>query len=290
MPVTITRLLVLIIALLSFPAAAQMPSNAAMTGEIRPALPGSLATTSLPSSTVTNSPVGPGDILRVTVFGHPDLSAEVGINDKGIINLPLIGGLQVEGLNTAAIAALIADSYRQQKFLLQPEVSVEATLMRSQLVSILGEVRHPGRYPIPGKMTVLELLATAGGLTQDADTNVTLLRLSPDKDGNDIRMPIRLGQTGSAQRNTLDITLHTGDVVYVNKKQVFYIHGEVNRPGAYSMEEEMNVMRAISLGGGVTLRGTTRRINIYRKNSNISASLTDTIEPGDVVYIKESLF
>jgi polysaccharide export outer membrane protein len=288
------RSIVLLCAYTAFLAHAQIPTDPTRTGELMSALPGTLSTPQLPSSAVTNASVGPGDILRVTVFGQPDLSAEVGINDKGIINLPLIGGLHISGLTTSQAASKISDTYREQQYLKNPEISVEVVQMRSQMVSILGEVSRPGRYPIPGKMSVLELLATAGGLTEQADSSVTLLRRNPDPNQADVRIPIQLGQNGTSERTTLDVDLDSGDVVYVNKKKLFYIHGEVNRPGAYPMEPDMNIMRAISLGGGLSVRGSTRRISIYRKEEDkekqLSARMTDTVQAGDVVYIKESLF
>jgi len=259
---------------------------------------GTLSTQPLPASVVTNSRVGSGDVLRVTVFGQPDLSAEVGVNDKGILTLPLIGGIDVSGLNTSDIAARVSQALRQGQYVINPQVSVEVLQLRSQVVSVLGEVNRPGRYPIPGKLSVLELLATAGGLTAQADQTVTLLRRKDQSDSatnSDVRIPILLGDTATTERTPLDVELHNGDVVYVNKKKLFYIHGEVNRPGGYPMEQDMNVMRAISLGGGMTQRASQRRIYINRTMADqgvqeIKAKLTDPVLPGDVVYVNESLF
>ncbi|QHI99869.1 polysaccharide transporter [Xylophilus rhododendri] len=293
---------------------AQVPSDASRGG-ILPAAPGVLQTQALPSSTVSNARIGSGDVLRITVLGQPDLSAEVGVNDRGSVAVALIGEVPVAGLSTSDAAALIADRLRKGGFLLQPEVSVDAVQIRSQLVSVLGEVRQPGRYTIPGRLTVLELLATAGGLTDNADQTVTLLRLadpaavaasaagnvpaSPDAvpaDGGR-RIPIRLGDataSGGASRGGLDAELRTGDVVYVERKKLFYIHGEVNRPGAYPMEPGMTVMRALALGGGANLRASLKRIDIHRSvngaDQPFRAGIAEPVLPGDTVYVNESLF
>ena len=279
---------------LSFSAHAQVPTNPAKTGELMSAPPGTLSTMALPSSTVTNTRVGAGDVLRVTVFGQPDLSAEVGVNDQGIITLPLIGGLSVNDLTTSQIIAKISAAYLDKQYLKHPEISVEVIQLRSQMVSILGEVNQPGRYPIPGRLTVLELLATAGGLTRDADSNITLLRRPTDNNIQDVRIPIQLGDANTADNAPLDVDLSSGDVIYVNKKKLFYIHGEVNRPGSYAMEPDMNVMRAVSLGGGLTLRASERRMSIYRITdehaSQFGVRMTDPVQPGDVIYVKESFF
>lgn len=278
-----------------FPVRAQVATAA--PDEVTSALPGTLPMPALPSSAVTNARVGSGDVLRVTVFGQRELSAEVGINDKGILTLPLIGGIDVTGLSTSEIAARVADALRTGQYLRNPEVSVEAVQLRSQMVSVLGEVSRPGRYPIPGHLSVLELLATAGGLTAQADQSVTLLRRKTGRNDTegDTRIPILLGETHATERHPLDIELNSGDVVYVNRKKLFYIHGEVHRPGSYPMEQDMNVMRAIALGGGMTQRASQRRIYINRETPaqgvrKMKAALTDQVLPGDVVYVNESLF
>jgi len=299
----VRSLFAVIAILMCISASAQVPTDPTKTGEVMSAPPGTLSTLALPSSTVTNTRVGSGDVLRVTVFGQPDLSAEVGVNDKGMLTLPLIGGVDVTGLTTSEISARVADALRKGQYLRNPEVSVEVVQLRSQMVSVLGEVSRPGRYPIPGHMSVLELLATAGGLTAQADQTVTLLRRKADNSStsgtsgteSDVRIPILLGETKATERSPLDVELNSGDVVYVNKKKLFYIHGEVNRPGSYPMEQDMNVMRAISLGGGMTQRASQRRIYINREMPDkavqeIKAKLTDPVLPGDVVYVNESLF
>lgn len=288
-------------------ALAQVPSDPGRTGQLQPAAPGVLSTQALPSSTIANGRIGSGDVLRITVLGQPDLSAEVGVNDRGSIAVALIGDVPVAGLSTSAAAMRIADLLRAGGFLLKPEVSVDAIQVRSQMVSVLGEVRQPGRYPIPGHLTVLELLATAGGLTDNAEQTVTLLRLAdvsapapasldavPPAGGE--RIPIRLGDAsvGGASRTSLDAELRTGDVVYVERKKLFYIHGEVNRPGAYPMEPGMTVMRAIALGGGANLRASFRRIDIHRTvegvDQPIRAGIAEPVRPGDTVFVNESLF
>ena len=307
-------------------ALAQVPSDPGRTNTIIPAAPGVLQTQALPSSTITNTRIGNGDVLRITVLGQPDLSAEVGVNDRGSVAVALIGDVPVAGLLPSAAAARIAELLRNGGFLLKPEVSVDAIQVRSQLVSVLGEVRQPGRYPIPGRLTVLELLATAGGLTDQAEQTVTLLRradtagsaadstaatagttataadgslpagIDAVAPGAGERIPIRLGDAsvGGSSRGQLDAELRTGDVVYVERKKLFYIHGEVNRPGAYPMEPGMTVMRAIALGGGTNLRASLRRIDIYRQadgvDRSIRSGIAEPVRAGDTVFVNESLF
>ena len=99
-------------------------------------------------------------------------------------------------------------------------------------------------------------------------------------------------RSGDLSKN---IDLGPGDTVYVQRAPTFYIHGEVRRAGSYRYEDNMTVMQAISLGGGLTERATERGINISRRGQNgqlqrMEVTLTDRIRPDDVIHIKEGWF
>ena len=241
--------------------------------------------------------VGVGDQIYVTVFGQPDMSAEVTVNDNEQVTLSLIGTLKVGGLPPQAIEKLIAQRLREGEYLRNPQVSVQVRQVRSQMISVLGEVVRPGRYPILGKLTVLEALATAGGLGPRADKVVSLLRRNVTKGEGAERqeIPIRLDQLVGAGRGDLDVELRNDDVVFVGQQRQFYVYGEVRRPGAYPMEPDLNVMRVLSISGGVTERGSLRRIRISRKGADqiiqeFKPDLNTPILSGDVVFVDERLF
>ena len=89
--------------------------------------------------------------------------------------------------------------------------------------------------------------------------------------------------------------LQNGDTVYIERAPVFYIYGEVARAGAYRVEPNMTVMQAIAAGGGITPRGSQRRLSLTRtapdgKVTELSPKLTDTVQAGDVLFVKESIF
>lgn len=245
------------------------------------------------------APLGVGDQIAITVFGQPDLSAEVTVGETGFIMVPLIGTLNVLNLSAAQLETLVARRLKDGGYLQNPGVSAQIRQLRSQLVSVMGEVQRPGRYPIQGRMTVLEALATAGGLTQRADRQVLLLRKKDPNASGDLAVRdetrIQLDTTGGGLRGQLDATLKNDDVVFVGVQKQFYVLGEVRRPGAYPMEPGMNVMKALSIGGGVTERGSTRRIKIHRTDEQkVSreqpATLTMPVEPDDVIHVDERLF
>lgn len=241
--------------------------------------------------------VGPGDVLQISVFGSPDLSAEVVVGDNGQISLPLVGSIAVENKSSTEIATLYADRLVRGLYVKEPRVSVQVRQQRSRQISVLGEVQKPGRYPLQGRTSIVDALSLAGGLTSRADKVVTLLRR--DAQGQEQEklfvFPLRLDDASTVARQTLEQELQADDVVYVGVQKVFYIYGEVRRPGMYPLEGDINVMRALSISGGVTERGTTRRIKITREQSSgktieLRASISEPIKPGDVIFVDERIF
>lgn len=305
-----TRALSLPLDMVWKPAASTLPSTAAAvpwgnakvgesTDAVAAGLPSAAvgATQALPSGSPERLSVGVGDQIFITVFGQPDMSAEVSVNDNEQVTLSLIGTLKVGGLSPQAIEKLIAQRLREGEYLKNPQVSVQVKQVRSQMISVLGEVIRPGRYPILGRLTVLEALATAGGLAPRADRVVSLLRRNLEKGGAGERqeIPIRLDQLADTGRGELDVELRNDDVIFVAQQKMFYVHGEVRKPGAYPMEPDLNVMRVLSISGGVTERGSLRRIRISRKNGDMKnqefkPELDTSILGGDVVYVDERLF
>lgn len=237
--------------------------------------------------------LGEGDSVRITVFQNPDLTTETRISERGTITFPLVGEVALAGLTPAGAETRIAKQLMEGKFVLKPQVSLNVVRVRSRQVSVLGQVAHPGRYPLDDTSSNLtDLLALAGGISPTGDDNVTVMVTRNGKTAKlDINVPT-MYRTGDLARN---IQLQSGDAIFVQRAPVFYIYGEVQRSGAYRLEPDMTVMQALSLGGGVTARGTDRGLKIRRKAGNgnfqtIDARLTDPLEPNDVIYVRESLF
>lgn len=242
--------------------------------------------------------LGLGDQIQITVFGQPDMSAEVTVGEAGTIMLPLVGLLKVADLTSAQIEALIATRLRDGGYLQNPSVAVQIRQIRSQMISVLGEVQRPGRFPLQGRMTVLEALASAGGMTQRADRKtVVLRRAAPGKGNTTQRMEfgIQLDQANANDRAPLDMALVNDDVVFVGTQKQFYVNGEVRRPGAYPMEPGLNVMKALSISGGVSERGSIRRLRLHRLDAQkvlreIPAQPATELQADDVLYVEERLF
>lgn len=240
--------------------------------------------------------VGPGDTLSITVFGQPELNAQVTIDGNGDIVVPFLGRTRVLDMAPAAIGQHIADGLRRNGYLQDPQVAVEVAQVRSRVVSVLGEVARPGRYPLEGRLTLLEVLAVAGGLRDDAADTAVLLRQGASPTAGQQRQEVYVGNQKSPVQQVQDVELRSGDIVYVAQAARVYVYGEVLRGGAFAIEPGLNVMRALSLAGGLTQRGSQRRVTISRTDPDsgqvvrLRARLTDPVLAGDVIHVNERIF
>ena len=240
---------------------------------------------------------GEGDQLLVTVFGQPDLGADVVVGTNGSISLPLVGTLLVKGKTASEIANLFADRLLQGQYLLNPKVAVKLGQQISRSFSVLGEVLRPGRFPLQGSITVLDALSLAGGVSPRADKYLRILRRSGVDGQTELAQfaSIRLDFDDEKSQEQFIAKILPNDVLIVGQQKNFYVYGEVRRPGMYPMEDELNVMRVLSIGGGMTERGSNSRIVIHRKAldgqlKEVAARITDVVLPGDVVFINERIF
>lgn len=237
--------------------------------------------------------LGAGDAVNVQVYGRPELTTTTNVADDGSITVPLAGAVPVAGLSPAKAGQRIAAAFRQGRYLVDPQVTVSFTQARGQQVSVLGAVKSPGRFTVESRTSVLDVLAQAGGITENGASVVVLLR--PDRAGKVTRYAIDLKGLSQAKTALPTLTLRGGDSLFVPPAEQFFIHGEVRAPNMYRLEPGMTVVQAISRGGGVTPRGSDSRIEIKRRRPDgsyvtSSADLGDTLQADDVVRIKERIF
>jgi polysaccharide biosynthesis/export protein len=233
--------------------------------------------------------LGTGDILKILVYEHPDLSTEARISETGTIAFPLVGVVALRGLTMREGEERIAAALRSGKFVPKPVVNILVVQFRSQQVSVLGHVLKPGRFPIDGPAKLSDYLAMAGGIAQSGGDVVVLSRI---RDGKMTRMEINQVDLLQKSATVLDIPIESGDVLFVPRAPTFYIYGEVQRPGSYRLEPNMTVRQAVSTGGGVTLRGTQRGVKVTRKDERGETKtqeirLNDAVRPDDVIFVEE---
>jgi polysaccharide export outer membrane protein len=233
--------------------------------------------------------VGPGDLLRVNVFGSPELATDARVSQSGAITVSLIGSVPVAGLSTVEAEKLLAKRFIDGGFLRQPQVSVLVVEYESQKINVLGHVVKPGQYALRASASVLDVLADAGGvMPNSAGDTATLMRSDGTKREIDLDALFRGDQTQN-------VTVAGGDRIFVPRAEQFYIYGQVQKPGVYRLERNMTVSRAITAGGGLTARGTERRAIVKRRDAGgaekeYSVKPTDVLKADDVLFIKESLF
>lgn len=233
--------------------------------------------------------LGAGDLLKINVYGYPDMSADVRVDEAGSISYAYVGQLEVGGHSARDVESLVAQKLTTGGFIRSPQVSVLVSDYRSQKVAVMGQVGRPGQYPLRKSSSVMDLLAEAGGIVNaTAADQATLLKA----DGSKRTIDLFALFDGDPEQNS---GVAAGDTIYVPRASQFYVYGEVQRPGTYRLERNMTVSQAISAGGGLTPRGTERRATVKRRNeegkeTRIGVKGSDLLQPDDVLVIKESLF
>lgn len=255
--------------------------------------------------------IGPGDVLTITVWEHPELTIPAGserkaedsgnwVHDDGTIYYPYVGTLKVAGLRVTEIRDLLIR--RLAKYIENPQVDVTVAAFRSQLVYVTGNVKTPGTHPISNvPMRLVDAVSLAGGLDEHADwRNVTLTR-----NGRDYRLSLQaVYERGDPRFNVL---LHAGDVVHVGRdddNKVFVL-GEVTEPAAMPMGRNgLTLAEALANAGGIdelqanasgvfVMRraegGEPGQIDLYQLDARDASALVladdFTLRPRDIIYV-----
>lgn len=239
--------------------------------------------------------VGPQDVLNIIVYGEPaPLTGRFRVDSDGSFPYQYLGRVKAEGLTVAAIEDALEKALGDG-YLRSPQVSVEIVEYRSQNVYVQGQVRAPGKYPLPANASLMDALFLAGSTTPEAGNWVEIYRqgLAPGPNTAsvgikpaDFRVRLTDVQSGKAQL----IRINDGDTIFVPKQERVYVTGEVRTPGAFPYDDDMTIFTAISLAGGITARGSNSRITITRlvngQRREIDAKQEDMLRPGDQVTVK----
>ncbi len=238
--------------------------------------------------------IGEGDVLKITIYDHDDLAQTVRVNGDGTIMLALLGPVQVVNLSvtkiTQKIASLYADGY-----LINPQVNVFIEEFRSGKATILGQISKPGLYELRHHTTLLELISTAGGLTDDAGNIATIKRKSGLSDAGKVDITIDLAELVEMGNTALNIPIEAGDILYIQKANMVYVSGEVKKPGVYKCLNGATVIKAITIAGGFTDKAAPSKIKVIRKskgNEEVFEKVNMDLPVGseDVIVVPESFF
>jgi polysaccharide export outer membrane protein len=243
--------------------------------------------------------IGPQDNLSINVTDEMDLSGKYRVDSDGTLTFPYLGRVPVAGLTLEDLQGRLT-TLLKAGYIKNPQVRVEVDQYKSRSVYVIGEVRSPGKVTMAGTtLTLLEALALAGSPTANASNEVIVVHPAKraadgapgDTDGERVtvnRKDLELGKTGQ------DIVLQDGDIINVPVAQRFYISGFVRSPGYYVLDPGMTIDQAIALAGGLSDRGSDRRISVKRlvkgKLSEVSVDLEDKVEANDTVNIPSRFF
>lgn len=220
--------------------------------------------------------LGPGDQLEISAPELTELAnKQVRVDGEGDIEVPLGGRVHVAGL-TAKQTEEQLDKVLST-YIRQPQVVVSIAEVRSQPVSVLGAVNSPGVHQVQGHKTLLEMLALAGGIRQDAGYSVRITRqlewgclplpnAQLDPSGRFSVAELNLKQIMEAKNPEENIQILPHDVISVPKAEMVYVIGDVRRSGGFVLGEHqsMSVLQALSLAEGLNSTADTRHAKILR--------------------------
>ena len=215
------------------------------------------AATSL--GTAANLPIehiGPNDLIGVTVYDSPELTRTFRIDANGALRLPMLHQhIQAAGLYPEQLEAAITKALVENGIFVDPVVTVSVVEYRSRPINVVGAVRNPVTVQDTGNITLLDALAQAGGLTEDAGQEILVSRqtASPDAQSASLLQRIPVSSLFGSVDPAMNVPLRAGDVVRVPASGRFYVVGNVKNPGAFVIKEgtSSSVFRALALTQGL---------------------------------------
>lgn len=222
--------------------------------------------------------LSPGDEVAITVFGEPELSISVKLDEKGIINYPLLGAVNAQGLSVSDLESTIRRELTGA-YLVNPDVRVSVAEYRE--IFINGEVNSPGSYAYKPGLTLDKTIALAGGFSEKASKErIILTRVI-----NGVSQQFSMRPTDSVL---------PGDIISVAEYLQIFVNGEVQRPGNYPYQSGLTLEKTIALAGGFTGRASKKRVKVSRdidgQQQQGRIRMRDPVYPGDIISVPEGFF
>jgi polysaccharide biosynthesis/export protein len=207
--------------------------------------------------------IGPGDQLHILVLDTPELEQHPRVTDAGQIPVVGIGNVSVGGLTPEQAAVKIQDALISAHYMNHPAVTVTVDQYATQTISVLGQVKLPGVFPITAPRSVLDAIALGGGLTDLADRHITIQRRDRSIP------PVTYNLSNNADDALKDqVVVYPGDIVLVPHAGIAYVLGDVNRPGGIVMQNnhsQLTAIQAISLAGGTQTSAVPSHAKLLRR-------------------------
>ncbi|MCZ6768518.1 MAG: polysaccharide biosynthesis/export family protein [Acidobacteria bacterium] len=263
--------------------------------------------------------LGAGDLIEVSIFGVEDFNYSLRIDSLGQINLPFIGSITAAGLTPTELGHELKSTL-EGRLIRNPQVSVFVKEYRSQPVFVLGAVRQPGQYQMVYQLNLIDVIAMAGGLEIERAADYALVRrrgsgtdnegINPSRTNGESAqlevVEIDLKELLEGEDFSLNIPIQGGDVIHIpeRKMELFYVVGEVTKPGAFEIppQNDVFVSQAVTWAGGPmktakTDKGILVRYNGKGERQEMAVNFSDIIQgkksdflvqPNDIIFIPGS--
>jgi polysaccharide export outer membrane protein len=242
--------------------------------------------------------IGPEDVLRIAVYGHPDLTQTVAVQADGSFVFPLLGRVPAADLAPPELERRLV-LLLGRDYIREPQVAVSVQQYRSKVVFVMGEVARPGLYPLVGTRRLVEVLAKAGPMTERAGSEVVIVRsrsaearpVLPSEVGASeaaaevIRVDLHAIEAGDLDKN---VALLPRDTVFVPAAPRVFVSGRVPDPGRYAFAPGTTVRQAIGLAGGSARAASHVRVlrEVEGRAREMELGLDDLVQAGDTVVVR----
>jgi polysaccharide export outer membrane protein len=250
----------------------------------RPKSPPPAAALSTPATAPSPAPVtdeyliNPGDVLDVYVYDVPELSHSYAVNPSGVVIVPLLPKpVQAAGLTPDQLARAMEESFRQSGRLRHPEIAISIKQSRSRSVAVEGAVKNPAVLALDWRTKLVDVITQCGGLADDAGINASITRgplalrdLAMEGGVATPTLTVELNRVLDVKDPASTIEVWPGDRVNVERAGVYYVMGEVSRPGGYTLRngrDQLTVLRALAIAGDATGVAKKSKAMIIRKDS-----------------------
>ena len=269
----------LIVAFLAFTAAQPMLQAQQVIPEAGAQASTSAAPVAAPSGAmpIGTSLIYPEDVLDIYVYDVPELSRDYTVNAAGTITIPLLPKpVRAAGLSPDELARSLEESFRQSGRLSHAQITVFVQQSRRSVVTVEGAVRNPQAVPVIGPTPLIGVISQCGGRSDDAGSTITVTRgdMAMQQLGEQGAHPPSIAKVGFKELldpndPTSKFQVWPGDRVSVERAGIFYVLGQVGRPGGYNLksaDEQVSVLQALALAGDLTPIAKEDKAIIIRKD------------------------
>ena len=265
-----------------------------------------IAAVETPGNNLPIQRIGANDLVAISVYDAPELTRTVRVDGEGFVRLPMLKRrLKAEGLMPSELESSIAVALQSAQLVIDPFVTVTVAEYHSRPISVMGAVRRPLTFQAAGPVTLLDALARAEGLTQDAGPEVLLSK--PQKDDSGAVKTLVKRITVKALINTADpevnLPLTGGEEIRVPEAGKIFVVGNVKKPGSYAVDEngEMTLLKALARAEGL-MPYAGKQAFVYRREAagsrhEIAVELKQimqrktadvALEANDVLYVPDN--